>query len=156
MVNGGCGKVARVGEPVDKLIAELVLEEQREKAATLGVPIQQQWPRESELEAVQADINQLIEAEKTKQITVSTLLQLLPTKEKERDELKLERARFYKDQKQAEAQVRSGELSLAEFFDLPVERQQEIVLHSLSAVMIHPAGRGRRIFDPSLIDPVWR
>ncbi|MGY4918022.1 recombinase family protein [Streptomyces sp. 900116325] len=156
VVNGGCGKVARVGEPVDRLIAELVLEEQREKAAALGVPIQQQWPRESELEAVQADINQLIEAEKTKQITVSTLLQLLPTKERERDELKLDRARFYKNQKQAEVQVRSGELSLAEFFDLPVERQQEIVLHSLSAVMIHPAGRGRRIFDPSLIDPVWR
>ncbi|MFZ4299665.1 recombinase family protein [Streptomyces cinereoruber] len=156
VVNGGCGKVGRTGEPVDRLIAELVLEEQRAKAATRGAPIEQQWPREAELEAIQADIRQLLEAEKSKQITVSTLLQLLPAKERERDELKLERARFYKDQKQAEAQEEAGALSLTEFFDLPIERQQEIVLHSLSAVIIHPAGRGRRIFDPSLIEPVWR
>ncbi|MFE5294878.1 recombinase family protein [Streptomyces sp. NPDC056632] len=156
VVNGGCGKVGRTGEPVNKLIAELVLEEQREKAAAHGVPVEQQWPREAELEAIQADIGQLLEAEKSKQITVSTLLQLLPAKERERDELKLERARFYKDQKQAEAQEAAGDLSLADFFDLPVERQQEIVLHSLSAVMVHPAGRGSRIFDPSLIEPVWR
>ncbi|MFD8571406.1 recombinase family protein [Streptomyces sp. NPDC059639] len=156
VVNGGCGKVARVGDPVDKLIAELVLEEQREKAAAQGTPAEQQWSREVELDAVQADISQLLEAEKSKQITVSTLLQLLPTKEKERDELKLERARFYKDQKQAEAREAAGDLSLTEFFDLPIERQREIVLQSLSAVMIHPAGRGRRIFDPALIDPIWR
>ncbi|MER7968669.1 recombinase family protein [Streptomyces sp. NPDC096080] len=156
VVNGGCGKVGRTGEPVDKLIAELVLEEQREKAAARGTPVEQRWPREADLEAVQADISQLLEAEKSKQITVSTLLQLLPAKEKERDELKLERARFYKDQKQAEAQEAAGDMSLPEFFDLPVERQQEIVLHSLSAVIIHPAGRGRRIFDPALIDPIWR
>ncbi|WP_418958161.1 recombinase family protein [Streptomyces tritici] len=156
VVNGGCGKVGRTGEPVDRLIAELVLEEQREKAAARGVPVEQQWPREAELEAIQADIGQLLQAERSKQITVSTLLQLLPAKERERDELKLERARFYKDQKQAAAQEAAGALSLAEFFDLPIERQQEIVLHSLSAVIIHPAGRGRRIFDPSLVDPVWR
>ncbi|MET9493419.1 recombinase family protein [Streptomyces sp. NPDC006552] len=156
VVNGGCGKVGRVGDPVDKLIAELVLEEQRDKAAARGVPVEQQWLGEGELAAVQADIAQLLEAEKSKQITVSTLLQLLPSKEKERDELKLARARFYKDQKQAEAQEAVSDLSLAEFFDLPVERQQEIVLHSLSAVMIHPAGRGRRVFDPALIEPVWR
>lgn len=156
VVNGGCGKVGRVGEPIDKLIAELVLEEQHDKAAARGVPVEQQWPREADLDAVMADIRQLLEAEKAKQITVSTLLQLLPSKEKERDELKLERARFYKDQKQAEAKGRAGNLSLTEFFDLPIERQQEIVLHSLSAVIIHPAGRGRRIFDPALIDPIWR
>lgn len=156
VVNGGCGKVGRVGEPVDRLIAELVLEEQREKAAARGVPVEQQWPREAELESVMADIGQLLEAERAKQITVSTLLQLLPTKERERDELKLERARFYKQQKQAEAQKAAADLSLGEFLDLPIERQQEVVLHSLAAVMIYPAGRGARKFDPRLIEPVWR
>ncbi|MEU8959558.1 recombinase family protein [Streptomyces sp. NPDC048518] len=156
VVNGGCGKVGRTGDPVDKLIVELVLKEQREKAATRAAPGERPWLREAELQAVQADITQLLEAERTKQISVSTLLQLLPSKEKERDELKLERARFYKDQKQAEAQGAAGDLSLAGFFDLPIERRQEIVLRSLSAVIIHPAGRGRRIFDPALIEPVWR
>ncbi|MGW2875930.1 recombinase family protein [Streptomyces sp. NPDC001233] len=155
-VNGGCGKVARVGDPVDKLIARLALKEQREKAATASVPVDGRWPREEELEALLLDIAQLIEAEKAKTITVSTLLQLLPDKERERDALKLERARFYKDQKQAEAKGSTADLTEEEFFDLPIERQREIVLHSITAVIIHPAGRGKRKFDPDLIDPVWR
>ncbi|WP_019983311.1 recombinase family protein [Streptomyces sp. Amel2xE9] len=155
VVNGGCGKVGRTGEPVDRLIAQLVLEEQRARATVTGVPVDQRWPKEAELEQVNQDIAQLIEAERTKQITVATLLQLLPTKERARDELKLERARFYKEQKQAEAKGETANLSLDEFFGLPIERQQEIVLHSLSTVLIHPAGRGRRKFDPSLIEPVW-
>ncbi|CQR62864.1 recombinase family protein [Streptomyces leeuwenhoekii] len=155
VVNGGCGKVGRTGEPVDHLIARLVLEEQRTRATVTGVPVDQQWPKEAELEQVNQDIAQLVEAERTKQITVSTLLQLLPAKERARDELKLERARFYKDRKQAEAKGEAANLSVEEFFELPIEQQQVIVLHSLSAVIIHPAGRGRRKFDPSLIEPVW-
>ncbi|MGW2424452.1 recombinase family protein [Streptomyces sp. NPDC001709] len=156
VVNGGCGKVGRVGEPVDKHIARLVLEEKREKAAGSDAAEDQRWPREQELEDVNADIRQLVEAEKAKQISVSTLLQLLPAKERLRDELKLERSRFYKEQKQREAKGRTEDLTEEEFFDLPIERQQEIILHSLSAVIIHPAGRGKRIFDPDLIEPVWR
>ncbi|MFE7030316.1 recombinase family protein [Streptomyces sp. NPDC057621] len=155
VVNGGCGKVGRVGDPVDQLVARLVLEEQRARAAVTAVPIDQRWSREAELEQLHEDITQLIEAEKSKQITVTTLLQLLPPKERERDELKLERARFYKERKQAEAKNDATNLTVDEFLALPVERQQEIVLHSLSAVLIHPAGRGRRKFDPSLIEPIW-
>ncbi|MFC8654274.1 recombinase family protein [Streptomyces parvus] len=156
VVNGGCGKVGRIGEPVDRLIVQLVLEEQRERAATAATPGEQRWPQEHDLELVSQEITQLIEAEKAKQISVSTLLQMLPSKERERDELKLSRTRFYKEQKQAEAQAGAENLTAEEFFDLPIERQQEIILHSLSAVMISPAGRGRRVFDPSLIEPVWR
>ncbi|OLZ64340.1 integrase [Streptomyces sp. IMTB 2501] len=156
VVNGGCGKVGRVGQPVDKHIVRLVLEEKREKAAGSDAPEDQRWPREQELEEVNADIRQLLTAENTKQISVSMLLQLLPAKERLRDELKLERSRFYKEQKQREAKGRTEDLTEEEFFDLPIERQQEIILHSLSAVIIHPAGRGKRIFDPDLIEPVWR
>ncbi|GAA2084542.1 recombinase family protein [Streptomyces albiaxialis] len=155
-VNGGCGKVARVGEPVDELIAQLALEEQRDRAASADVSPERRWPREQELNDLNTDIAQLIEAEKNKSISVSTLLQVLPEKERQRDELKLDRARFYKEQKQAEAKDDAVDLSLEEFFDLPIERQREIVLHSLSAVFIHPSGRGKRVFDPDLIEPVWR
>ncbi len=108
------------------------------------------------MEQINQDVAQLVEAERSKQITVATLLQLLPAKERERDELRLERARFYKELKQAEAKGDTTNLTVDEFLTLPVERQQEIVLHSLTAVIIHPAGRGRRKFDPSLIEPVWR
>ncbi|WP_329119681.1 recombinase family protein [Streptomyces sp. NBC_01465] len=155
-VNGGCGKVGRTGEPIDKLIAELVLEEQREKAAAKSIPVDQQWPRAAELDDVMTDIKQLVDAERAKEISVTMLLQLLPAKERERDELTLDRSRFYKEIKQAEAKGNAADMTVDEFFELPIERQQEIILHSLSAVLIHPAGRGKRIFDPALIDPVWR
>lgn len=153
VVNGGCGKVGRVGEPVDEFIISLVLAEQRERAAVSVAAPAEQWPRLAELVAVEADIAELTQAAKNKKITVSTLLQLLPDLERNRDELKLERGRFNKERHQAESLFADvGE----DFRSLPIERQQALVLHSLSAVLIHPAGRGRRKFDPSLIEPVWR
>lgn len=70
-----------------------------------------------------------------------------------RNELKLERGRFSKARHQAAS---SSVDTLEDFLALPLERQQALILHSLSAILIHPAGRGVRKFDPSLIEPVWR
>ncbi|MEU1512981.1 recombinase family protein [Streptomyces sp. NPDC005811] len=151
--NGGCGKVARVGEPVDEFVISLVLAEQRQRAAVSAVAPADQWPGADELVGVEADIVELTQAAKAKEITVSTLLQLLPDLERRRDELKLERGRFNKQRHQAESL--SADID-EDFRSLPIERQQALILHSLSAVLIHPVGRGRRKFDPSLIEPVWR
>ncbi|MFF2465320.1 hypothetical protein [Streptomyces mirabilis] len=111
------------------------------------------WPNASELAEVEADIAALTQAAKAKEITVSTLLQLLPDLERRRDELKLERGRFSKARHQAASPSVD---TLEDFLALPLERQQALILHSLSAILIHPAGRGVRKFDPSLIEPVWR
>ncbi|MEU5609489.1 recombinase family protein [Streptomyces sparsogenes] len=153
VVNGGCGRVGRVGKPTDDLIIDLVLKEQRREAESSGVPAEARWPREADLEAAEADITALTQATKAGTLSVSSLLQLLPDLERKRDELKLERARFYKEVKRAES-VHSD--IGKDFHDLPIERQQAIILHSLTAVLIHPTGRGARKFDPDLIEPVWR
>jgi DNA invertase Pin-like site-specific DNA recombinase len=153
VVNGGCGGVGRAGDPVDEFVISLVLAEQRERAASTTVEEAEPWLNAPELAGVEADIAALTKAAKAKEITVSTLLQLLPDLERRRDELKVERARFSKKRQQA------GTLNVdtvEDFLALPLERQQALILHSLSAVLIHPAGRGRRKFDPSLIEPVWR
>ncbi|WP_405955573.1 recombinase family protein [Streptomyces phaeochromogenes] len=152
VVNGGCGQVGRVGDPVDEFIIGLVLAEQRQKAVGSAVDPVEQWPKLSELAAVEADVAELTRAARDQRITVSTLLQLLPDLERRRDELKLERGRFNKERQQTESlSADIGE----DFRSLPIERQQALILHSLSAVLIHPAGRGKRKFDPSLIEPVW-
>lgn len=111
------------------------------------------WPNTSELIDVEADIAALTRAAKAKEITVSTLLQLLPDLERRRDELKVERARFSRKRQQAMSLTVD---TVEDFLALPLEYQQALILHSLSAVLIHPAGRGRCKFDPSLIEPVWR
>ncbi|CAM5588466.1 recombinase family protein [Streptomyces griseorubiginosus] len=153
VVNGGCGGVGRAGEAVDEFVISLVLAEQRERAASSTVEEAEPWSNASELADVEADIAALTQAAKAKEITVSTLLQLLPDLERRRDELKVERARFSKKRQQA---VSLHVDTVEDFLALPLERQQALILHSLSAVLIHPAGRGRRKFDPSLIEPVWR
>ncbi|MFE1208761.1 recombinase family protein [Streptomyces albidoflavus] len=153
VVNGGCGKVGRVGDPVDDFIISLVLAEQRAKAGERAAAPAHQWPNVAELAAVENDIAELTGAAKEKQITISTLLQLLPDLERRRDELKLERGRFNKEQQQTASLVADSD---KDFKSLPIERQQVLILHSLSAVLIHPAGRGKRKFDPDLIEPVWR
>jgi DNA invertase Pin-like site-specific DNA recombinase len=153
VVNGGCGGVGRAGEAVDEFIISLVLAEQRERAASATVEEAEVWPNASELSDVEADIAVLTQAAKAKEITVSTLIQLLPDLERRRDELKVERARFSKKRQQA---VPLAVDTIEDFLSLPIERQQALILHSLSAVLIHPAGRGKRKFDPSLIEPVWR
>ncbi|MFE5367072.1 recombinase family protein [Streptomyces mirabilis] len=153
VVNGGCGRVGRAGEAVDEFVISLVLAEQRERAASTTVREGEPWPNASEPAEVETDIAALTQAAKAKEITVSTLLQLLPDLERRRDELKLERGRFSKARHQAASPSVD---SLEDFLALPLERQQALILHSLSAILIHPAGRGVRKFDPSLIEPVWR
>lgn len=145
--------MGRTGEAVDEFVISLVLAEQREKAASATVEEVESWPNASELVAVEADISALTRAARAKEITVSTLLQLLPDLERRRDELKPERGRFSKARQQTAALSVD---TLGDFLSLPLERQQALILHSLSAVLIHPAGRGARKFDPNLIEPVWR
>ncbi|MFF4504627.1 recombinase family protein [Streptomyces sp. NPDC001401] len=153
VVNGGCGGVGRAGEAVDEFVISLVLAEQRARAASTTVEEAEPWPNASQLADVEADIAALTRAAKAKEITVSTLLQLLPDLERRRDELKVERGRFSKKRQQA---APLSVDTVEDFLLLPLERQQALILHSLSAVLIHPAGRGRRKFDPNLIEPVWR
>ncbi|MEU9050534.1 hypothetical protein AB0D37_09020 [Streptomyces sp. NPDC048384] len=119
VVNGGCGKVGRVGEPVDEVIIGLVLAEQRERAAITAAAPAEQWPKAAELAAVEADLAELTQAAKAQKITVSTLPLLLPDLERRRDELKLERGRFNKERHQAQSvSAGIGE----DFRSLPIER----------------------------------
>jgi hypothetical protein len=84
---------------------------------------------------------------------MSVMLGLMPDLERRRDALLRERRAHMAEQAQSTV-ITVG--SLEEFDALPLDRQRALVLKSLEAVVIHPAGRGKRKFDPDLIDPVWR
>ncbi|MFJ7340943.1 recombinase family protein [Streptomyces sp. NPDC101110] len=123
VVNGGCGKVARTGEPVDRLVARLVLAEQSQRAAEGADSTDLRWDREEDLRQVEDEIRQLIDAEPSGQISVAELLQLLPRKERSRDELKLERARFHKEVRQRRSRQNTAEMNVDDFFCFAIERQ---------------------------------
>lgn len=148
----GCGGVARVAGPVEDLIIQLVLEDQARQQIKAGQDAPP-WTGEAELGSVMADINELTEAVKAKQVSMSVMLSLMPDLERRRDALLRERRAALAEQAQSTV-ITVG--SKDEFDALPLDRQRALVLKSLEAVVIHPAGRGRRTFDPDLIEPLWR
>jgi hypothetical protein len=81
------------------------------------------------------------------------MLSLMPDLERRRDALLRERRAALAEQAQSTVITVGSE---DEFNALHLDRQRGLVLKSLEAVVIHPAGRGKRKFDPDLIDPVWR
>lgn len=148
----GCGGVARVADPVDKLVIGLVLEDQarqRVRAEELPEP----WAGEAELGEVMADITELTEAVKAKRISMSVMLSLMPDLESRRDRLLRERRTALAEQAQTTFLTVADE---DEFLAMNLDRQRALILRSIRAVVIHPAGRGRRKFDPGLIEPIPR
>lgn len=145
-----CGKVVRSSTPVDEVIIELVLADQRRrKAATPEAPA---WQGEAELTAVRAEIDELVAAKRDGQISVSTLIQLVPDLERRRDELLHDKRRTLMEAQRSKAlSIRSRD----EFDALALDRQRALVLKSLDAVIIHPSGKGNFRFNPDLIEPVW-
>jgi site-specific DNA recombinase len=147
----GCGGVARVADPVDGMIIRLVLEDQarqRVKAAELPEP----WVGEAELGEVMSDISELTEAVKAKKVSMSVMLGLMPELESRRDRLLRERRAALAEQAQTTVLTVGSE---DEFLAQPLDRQRALILRSIRAVVIHPAGRGRRKFDPTLVEPIW-
>lgn len=148
---GGCGGVARVAAPVDALIVKLVLEDQaRQQIRTQEAPVP--WTGEAELGEVMSDISELTEAVKAKAVSMSVMLSLMPDLESRRDKLLRERRAALAEQAQSTVITVGSE---DEFLSSPLDRQRALVLKSLKAVVVHPAGRGRRKFNPDLIEPIW-
>lgn len=148
----GCGGVSRVANPVDGFIIRLVLDDQaRQQVKAEEEPVP--WTGEAELGGVLADISELTEAVKDRTVSMSVMLGLMPGLERRRDALLRERRAALAELAQSTV-ITVG--SLEDFDAQPLDRQRALILRSLEAVVIHPAGRGRRQFDRDLVEPVWR
>lgn len=147
----GCGKIARQGAPIDLLITDLVLADQQRVRAGGARPTGWSEGQQAALDAAVADIARLREAYMEKKISMATLLDILGPLERERDELALLKRRA-EYQGRREAVI---EHTRDAFEALPLERQRALILRSLSAVVVHPQGKGTAKFNPELIEPIW-
>lgn len=149
--SGGCGKITRIGTPVEELVIDLVLMDQARKA---GSPDREpsSWEGEQLLEEVLEEITELHEAKKAKQISISSFIRALRPLEEERDRLQAEKRRHGAS---AVRHVAATASSRDDFDAFPLEGQRELILNSLQAVVVHPASRRGAPFDPDLIEPVW-
>ncbi|MGW2585529.1 recombinase family protein [Streptomyces virginiae] len=146
--DGGCGKIARAGEPVDAHIVNLIHEAEGRLAAPPETD--RMWTGEARFAEVEQERAELLAAKAAKKISLGTLIALLEPLETELEELKRDRAAH------AVKVVQAANPSLIEDFErLPLERQRAVVMKHIKAVMVSPAGRGARKFNPDLLEVVW-
>ncbi|MEU9437938.1 recombinase family protein [Streptomyces sp. NPDC048252] len=148
--DGGCGKVARAGEPLDQHIINLIHDAEARLNAPESEPAE--WPGAARLTEVEHEIGELISAMNEKKISAATAIAMLEPLERERDELGYERSRHTVAQVKASAAT----VNLPDEFErLPIERQRAVVMKHVKAIVVQPAGRGARKFNPDLLDVVW-
>ncbi|GAA3471323.1 hypothetical protein GCM10018965_058760 [Nonomuraea roseola] len=93
-----------------------------------------------------------MQARRNNEISPRSLIALLGPLEEERDVLMADRRRH------SAQVVKREEMSVEvveEWETLPIERKRALVRESISAVVVHPVGRGRR-FDPDSVEILWR
>jgi DNA invertase Pin-like site-specific DNA recombinase len=147
----GCGKIARVGAPIDRLVVDAVLSDERRACLTAG-DVGWGENRQRELDRCTSDIKQVRNAVTTRKILISTALPMLQDLEQEQQRLALLKRRAERENRRTEA----VEYTRETFDALPLERQRAQLLRSLEGVIVHPQGKGVAKFNPDLIEIVWR
>ncbi|WP_067256649.1 recombinase family protein [Streptomyces sp. DSM 15324] len=149
--DGGCGGVARVGEPVDRLVRNAVFLSSDKALANLRERVPE-WAKEEELAALERDMAEFKQAWQEKRMSAARYIALTEDLEKQIAELHRERAVH-----RAEAATFSvGPIGVRERWEgLTIEQQRAAVLEVFRAVIIKPASNGP-IFDPADIEPVLR
>lgn len=149
---GGCGGVTRVGPPMEDLVEEAFLLEVRR---SLGMVAKEEDIDETEhdirLAEIHQEIEEINERRRAKRISMGTALDMIEDLEGERDELNRQRRQL------AAAKVRRQSISPSlpeKWKGYTIPEKKTLLRESIRAVMVHPAGRGKR-FDPSLIEVVW-
>ncbi|MEU8625235.1 recombinase family protein [Streptomyces sp. NPDC048669] len=149
---GGCGGVTRVGPPMEDLVEDAFLLEVRR---SLGVVAKKEDIDETKhdvrLAEILQEIEEVNERRRAKRISMGTALDVIEDLEGEREEL-------YRHRRQLVAtKVRRQSVTPSlpeEWKSYTIPEKKTLLRASIRAVMVHPAGRGKR-FDPSLIKVVW-
>ena len=150
---GGCGGVARSGQPVDDYVTELVLTEQS-RIAVRKLTELPPWDREADLQATIAQIKEATENYKARKISGGRYFPLLQDLENEERKLKADKRR-YEARRQSRIEAAAD---LRVEWNRPgftLEQKQAAIARSIAAVVIHSAPRQGAKFHPDQITIVW-
>jgi DNA invertase Pin-like site-specific DNA recombinase len=156
----GCGGIAILAEPLERLITEAVLyrlDTPELAAALAGAPSNDEGDgfRQS-LALDRAQLEELAQAYGERQITFAEYLTARKPIESRIDAAQRRVSRMTQTTA-IEAHVGDGEALRSLWKDLPLTRQRAIVAAVLDRAVIRPAAvRGRTGFDPDRVEPVWR
>ncbi|MCE7009034.1 recombinase family protein [Kibdelosporangium philippinense] len=150
---GGCGGVSRVAEPIEHYIKALVIAD-HQRISAVKMKELPPWPKEKELQDLEGRIS-----ESTRQYEAGTYpaehyFPSLARMEAKKADLRREKSKYSK-----ESNLRSSTVTnLESLWDSPsfsTEQKQAAIAKSLTAIVIHPAGKGARHFHPDQITVVF-
>ncbi|MDI3419492.1 recombinase family protein [Streptomyces luteolus] len=149
---GGCGGITRVGPLVEEHVVELFFAELKK---SLGMVHMEREVDETKNDVRLAEISQEIEEvngrRRAKRLSMSTALDVIEELEEERAKLARERTRLLASKVKPQ---NASEDVLKDWKGYTIPEKKHRLRQSIRAVLIHPAGRGKR-FDPELIEVVW-
>ncbi|MCX4586711.1 recombinase family protein [Streptomyces sp. NBC_01481] len=149
---GGCGGITRVGPPIEDLVTAVYLDEVRRSLGVGNAPEKiDETQNDERLAEIAQEMNEVNERRRAKRISMTQTLDLIEELEEERDKLTRERRKLLASRVQR--QDASQDL-LRDWSDYSIPEKKHWLRQSIRAVLIHPAGRGKR-FDPELIEIVW-
>ncbi|MQY07528.1 recombinase family protein [Actinomadura macrotermitis] len=143
---GGCGGVTRVGPPIEELVVDAFLGEVRR---SLGATVKADAVHVERLAEVEREIAEVNRRRLAKRITLTLALDLM-------EELETERAELMDRCVPPKVQRRTGHPALLkEWEGYSAGERKHHLRQDVRAVVVHPQGRGRRPFDPGLIEIEW-
>ncbi|MER6509953.1 recombinase family protein [Nonomuraea sp. NPDC001636] len=159
---GGCGGVSRRGDLVDLFVSEAVLAK-LEEGALVDASDSGEWDKE---ELLQDSINRLDELTRqwqAKAIGNELFFSLAPGLEKEIADYRTEKtkhdasAQLRQSRKATDVEkIRKRWYLLEDEGGLPISTKRTYIREALHAVIMYPAGKGNKKFDPDKLDPIWR
>jgi DNA invertase Pin-like site-specific DNA recombinase len=158
---GGCGGVARRGDLIDQYISEAVLAKLDERV--LVGPDVSPWPGEQDLIRQREKLARLQAQWEADQISDDLFFRAAPALENRIKQLRNEQAKHALTAQRVTQASATDIRALRERWykpeeegGLPVSQKRAYVREALHAVILHPAGRGRKPFNPDLLEPIWR
>ncbi|WP_084959487.1 recombinase family protein [Thermoactinospora rubra] len=161
--DGGCGGISRRGDKIDEFISEALLASLEEKELRRRKERPAAWAGEKELNAAKKRLDELSAQWDEDKISNELFFKLAPQLEK-----KIARLRAERDKHQASierARVRAAldveDLRRRWYIPeeeggLPISTKRAYLREAFHAIIVRPAVRGRRDFDPDLLEPIWR
>jgi site-specific DNA recombinase len=156
----GCGGIAIMAEPLEHLIAEAVLYrlDTPELAAALAGHARADSESAAAQDSVTADQAQLEELAGAYGQRRITFPEFLAAREPIEARIESARRRIARATRAAaiEDYVGQSDRLRTAWANLPLNRQRAIVASVLDRAIIGPAVRGRTLFDPGRVAPIWR
>jgi site-specific DNA recombinase len=148
--NGGCGRIAVAGEPVDSLITKLVLAYLSDREVQTEAEV---WNGEAELAEVTGRIADLMTAFGSGELSKDVVFPSVQKLTENAAQLRADRSDFLREQ----MAVANRPTNASEVWpELDIDHRRAIIESILVAVVVKPAAVKGGRFSPDRIEVVWR